>query len=210
MSETTKRKPLIEGKIDRAHPRSDKCPFPLAFSHRRVRHPTAKRTAVLLTVAVLAAATWAADLRVNLTESLPPGVYRAVAADFRPGALVSVCLPDDLAALAKERGYGKPGPCPGGIAPLLKRIAAMPGDTVVVSNAGLAVNGEPIPRTARRERDSHGRPIPRIAEGDYAVSEGELWLVANHRARSWDSRYFGPLEPARIIAGMRPVVTWSD
>jgi conjugative transfer signal peptidase TraF len=142
----------------------------------------------------------------NLTDSLPMGLYRAVPDSPTHGSLVSVCLPDDLAALAKDRGYGRPGSCPGGIAPLLKRIVAIPGDTVLITESGLTVNDAPIPNTTRLVRDSEGREIPMIEVGTYQTVQGELWLIANHSTRSWDSRYFGAIPMDRVQSVMRPLL----
>lgn len=61
-------------------------------------------------------------LAVNLTPSLPRGLYRVTSLDVRRGALVTFCLPPEL---ARRQGIAKwiaPGRCPGGKAPLCKRI----------------------------------------------------------------------------------------
>jgi type IV secretory pathway protease TraF len=67
---------------------------------------------------------------VNLTPSLPRGLYRVTRLDIRPGALVTFCLPPEL---VRRHGVGKwiaPGRCPGGKAPLCKRISLVgPGRT---------------------------------------------------------------------------------
>lgn len=148
-------------------------------------------------------------IRFTWTASLPPGLYRTVDAPLTHGVLVSVCLPDTLIDTAWDRGYGNPGFCPGGLAPLLKEVAAMPGDTVRVESSGLTVNGIPITRTQRRDLDSEGRPIPMIKVGIYTVGDSELWLISNYRSRSWDSRYFGPLHSDRVQSVMQPLLVWN-
>lgn len=149
-------------------------------------------------------------IRFTYTDSLPMGLYRSVTGVPTRGALVSICLPSELAGMAKERGYGRPGRCPGGLAPLLKRVVAMPGDSVLVTDAVLTVNAVEIPNTARIRHDSQGRAIPMIETGIYRTGENELWLIANHSARSWDSRYFGPLPLDRLQSVMQPLITWSN
>src|SRR5258708_39776671 len=75
-----------------------------------------------------------AGLRLNLTGSLPVGLYVAARAAPVRGALVLVCLPSEVAAFARARGYvPRGGACPGGIVPIGKPIVAMPGDTVTVT-----------------------------------------------------------------------------
>lgn len=62
-------------------------------------------------------------LAINLTPSLPRGLYRVTRIEMRPGALVTFCLPPEL---VRRHNLGKwiaPGRCPGGKAPLCKRIA---------------------------------------------------------------------------------------
>src|SRR6266702_3779142 len=46
-----------------------------------------------------------AGLRLNLTGSLPVGLYVAAGAAPVRGALVLVCLPPEVAAFARARGY---------------------------------------------------------------------------------------------------------
>lgn len=144
------------------------------------------------------------------TDSLPMGLYRSVTGVPTRGALVSICLPDDLYILAKERGYGRPGRCPGGIAPLLKQVVAMSGDSVSVTDSGLTVNGIEIPNTARMHHDSQGRSIQMIDAGIYRTGNNELWLIANHSTRSWDSRYFGPITLGQVQSVMQPLIAWSN
>lgn len=149
-------------------------------------------------------------IRFTYTDSLPIGLYRSVPGIPTRGALVSICLPDDLSSLAKERGYGRPGRCPGDIAPLLKQVVAMPGDAVSVTDAGLTVNGIEISNTSRIHHDSQGRAIQMIDTGIYQTGNNELWLIANHSTRSWDSRYFGPIPMDQVQSAMQPLITWED
>jgi type IV secretory pathway protease TraF len=62
---------------------------------------------------------------INLTPSLPRGLYRVTRLRVRPGAVVTFCLPPEI---ARRRDLGKwiaPGRCPGRKAPLSKRIVAI-------------------------------------------------------------------------------------
>jgi len=61
-------------------------------------------------------------LAVNLTPSLPRGLYRVTSLKVRPGALVTFCPPPELIRRYDLAKWIPPGRCPGGRAPLCKRI----------------------------------------------------------------------------------------
>lgn len=151
----------------------------------------------------------AIGLRICTTPSLPVGVWRAVDAPVVRGVVVLVCLPEPTATLASSRGYIGAGQCPDGRQPLGKSVLAIRGDTVSVSDAGLALNGRPLPRTTRLPRDSEGRALPRVAAGIYVVRAGDIWLVAPDHRRSFDSRYFGPVPTGNVRSTLRPVMVWE-
>jgi conjugative transfer signal peptidase TraF len=120
--------------------------------------------------------------------------------------VVVLCLPPGPGTrLALRRGYIGPGVCPGGTEPLLKPVAAIAGDVVRVTAAGIVVNGMPVPNTAALARDSAGRPLQPVAIGTYPVQPGEVWLLSSLAANSFDSRYLGPVPVAGIRGLARPV-----
>jgi conjugative transfer signal peptidase TraF len=150
----------------------------------------------------------AAGLRVNASASMPWGLWRVAAteAPFERGEIVSVCPPDGAAIReAARRGYLPAGPCPGGYEPLVKPVAAIAGDLVKITAAGVAVNGEPMADTAQLGEDSAGRPLQPIPAGTYRVPAGAVWLLSGHDPRSFDSRYFGAVPAANIQGIARPV-----
>ena len=120
----------------------------------------------------------------------PPGQYDAVDAawalagaalqgSIARGAVVSLCPPDnDVFRKAMRRGYITSGVCPGGYEPLLKPVAAISGDVVSVTAAGIAVNGIPVANTAALAQDECGphaaaaaaRPLPGFAGRTYGSS----------------------------------------
>jgi conjugative transfer signal peptidase TraF len=171
------------------------------------RLPIALALGVTLTgLALLGAG--AAGLRVNATASMPRGLWRVApaAGPIRRGAIVSLCLPQGpLLRLALRRGYLGAGPCPGGAEPLLKPVAAIAGDTVRITPAGIAVNGAPLPNSAARKQDSAGRPLSPMPSGTYRVAPGAVWVVSSHAGRSFDSRYFGPVPVSDVRGTARPL-----
>lgn len=135
---------------------------------------------------------FAAGLRVNVTASVPRGLYLLCPGTPGRGEYAAFCLSGEFAALAKERGYLQAGSCPSGLRPLLKRVAALPGDVVNVSALTL------------RATDSQGRPLPSILHSG-PVPAGMALLLADHPG-SFDGRYFG-LVPLDSLQRVRPLFT---
>jgi len=121
-----------------------------------------------LTVAIVIAAN-AFDLRVNTTVSMPIGLYREVPRQLERDAWVIFCLPKEPARLGRERGYLRRGSCPDGSQELVKEIAAVPGDCVALSRAGLTVNSHAVPGTAIQAVDRSGRALPHAPFGRDAL-----------------------------------------
>lgn len=147
-------------------------------------------------------------LRINTTGSAPLGVYRyRRPADLTRGQLVAICLPVAVSELGLIRGYLPAGDCPGGGSPILKRVVALPSDTVELQETLLAVNGSVIDRTPLRAVDSRGRPLEHARLGRHVVRENEVWVLGVYPDRSWDSRYFGPIPVQGIMGSATPLFT---
>ena len=148
---------------------------------------------VLSWVALVLLLCWNAGLRVNLTPSLPQGVYIVRPGTPGKGDLVAFCLEGAFADLARERGYLVAGSCPSGLRPLLKRIAGLPGD---------AIPGDLFIRSV----DSRGRLMPSaLPEG---VIPPGMALVLADLPGSFDSRYFG-LVPLDALQRVEPVFVFN-
>jgi len=154
-------------------------------------------------------------LRLNISSSLPLGVYQAnlnrVNGSPSRGTLVLFCLPDSPAMrMANQRSYLGAGPCPGRTLPLLKPVIAVAGDTVIIQAEGVKVNSEAwLPHSQRLSQDSQGRVIQGMPKGIYRVKADEVWVLSTYSARSFDSRYFGPIPENDIQATVKPVITGS-
>ena len=169
--------------------------------------------AFLIAGAVLAGGDYAhtAGYRLNTTPSLPMGLWRQTSTApvrLARGQVVTFCPPATASfELGHHRGYIAPGGCPSGLELMMKPIAALPGDTVTVSTAGIAVDGTPIANSRPLSHDDEGRPLLAMAVGTYTVPAGEMWLVSSFNPRSYDSRYFWPVPIAAVRARVHPVLT---
>jgi conjugative transfer signal peptidase TraF len=162
----------------------------------------------LASAVALLAAGKLAGLRLNLTGSLPVGLYATAKGASARGALVLVCLPPRVAAFASARGYvPRGGACPGALVPIGKRILAITRDTVAVTPTGLVVNGVPVPNSQALATDRKGRPLPALAVGRYPVGQDEIWVVSSYSRRSFDSRYFGSVRVTDIRNRLLPLWT---
>ncbi len=151
---------------------------------------------------------WLAGLRLNLTGSLPVGLYVISPSLPVRGALVLACLPAQVAAFAHARGYVPRGEeCPNGVAPIGKPVAAIAGDTVAVTPAGLVVNGVAVPNSQPLATDRKGRPLSRMRVARWVVESGTIWIVSSYSRFSFDSRYFGPIEVRHVRATLQPLWT---
>lgn len=149
--------------------------------------------------------------RINLTPSMPLGIWRQVD-HLEKGMPATFCLPKTEAGVNRmivERQYLPVGECANGFAPLLKYVAATPGDIVDIDMNVVKVNGRPIPNSATLVRDREGRSMAFIPRGRYAVGHSEYWFIAIDRKNSLDSRYFGAIPAAFVLHAMKPVVTFS-
>lgn len=127
----------------------------------------------------------------NGSASAPTGLYLVTAAgNPARGDRVAARLPAPWRALAARRHY-----LPANV-PLIKRIAALPGDEVCESDNRITVNGDVA--ALRLRRDGAGRPMP-AWHGCRRLGAGDVLLLAAHAA-SFDGRYFG-LSQRRDILG---------
>jgi conjugative transfer signal peptidase TraF len=136
----------------------------------------------------------------NVSESVPIGLYRV-----RPigrlsvTQLVAVQPPEPLATFLAEGGY-----LPRDI-PLLKRVLALPGQTVCRDRLTVAVDNIEVGEA--RERDGRGRPLP-VWQGCRVIAEGEVFLMNWQSADSLDGRYFGVLPTSAIVGRAEPL--WTE
>jgi type IV secretory pathway protease TraF len=80
--------------------------------------------------------------------------------------------------------------------PLVKRVAAAPGDRVCATRETIFVNGRLA--ALRRLRDPSGRPMPWWS-GCRVLRQGELFLLSPDTPDAFDGRYFGISGSSQIV-----------
>jgi conjugative transfer signal peptidase TraF len=133
----------------------------------------------------------------NVSSSAPVGLYSVMpGATVMPGTMVLGWPPQAVRQLAARRGY-----LPANV-PLLKRVAAGPGDTICAVGRGIMVNGVRV--ATRHDNDKHGRPLPRWT-GCRTLRLDEFLLLMTGHPDSFDGRYFG-VSKARDVIGTARLV----
>lgn len=136
----------------------------------------------------------------NVSASAPVGLYAIEPARrLEVTDLLAIKPPPALARFLVERGYVGAG------APLMKRVAALPGQEVCRNDRTIIVDS--VAYGEALERDHMGRPLP-VWHGCRRIAQGELFLMNFDVPDSLDGRYFGPL-PASIVIG-RAVPLYTD
>jgi conjugative transfer signal peptidase TraF len=164
-----------------------------------------RKAAAIVVAIVTLAPPIAANVTINTTASLPRGAWINTGdlSPARAGDVVLICPPAD----AQTRRYVGAGYCPGRLLPLLKPVAAVAGDLVRTGPSGITVNGRTIPNSAPMAQDGSNRPLTAYPFGTYRVRPGMVWLISSYNSKSFDSRYFGPLDAGGVERKERPLLT---
>jgi conjugative transfer signal peptidase TraF len=138
----------------------------------------------------------------NASKSVPIGLYQLQSAGgLAVTDLVAVQPPEPLATFLDLNGY-----LPIGV-PMLKRVLALPGQTVC--RKGLAISVDAIDMGDALSRDSRGRPLP-VWQGCRVVGAHELFLMNWQSGDSLDGRYFGLVPHSSVIGKALPVWTREE
>jgi len=84
----------------------------------------------------------------------------------------------------------------------IKRIIAMPGDSLRIDHGRVYVNGKRLPESYVPTRFEDDR-----SESEMVLPPNEYWVMGDHRSISSDSRDFGPVD-RRLIYGKAVFVYW--
>lgn len=135
----------------------------------------------------------------NASASAPMGLY-ALHRDsaLAVGNWVLVKPPTRLQLWLTERRYLAPS------VPLVKRVAALSGQTVCRRDRLITIDGIAIAPARTYDRD--GRPLP-VWQGCQLLTETQVFPMTWDEPDSLDGRYFGPLARAAIVGRLTPVWT---
>lgn len=148
--------------------------------------------------------------RVNTTSSIPVGLYWRVNQAVGKGAYVMFCPPQvQVFEQAKQRGYIGSGICPGGYGYMMKRVLGTTNDHIEVGVDGVRVNGRLLNLSMPLVTDGSARPMPRFQSDRYVLSEYQLLLMGDLNAKSFDGRYFGPVQRGQVKEVIVPLITWD-
>jgi conjugative transfer signal peptidase TraF len=171
----------------------------IATRRERVRRARIAVTAAIAAVPCVATLTVRPPtlLLWNASASTPRGLYRVhPGAAFDRGDSVVARLAEPYRSMAARRGY-----LPRGV-PLVKRIAAVPGDRVCAQGAMVSINGKMA--VVRKSLDALGRALPAWSGcRDLGASE---YLLLGDSPWSFDGRYFGATDKRDMIG--RAVLLW--
>ena len=139
------------------------------------------------------------NLYVNLTSSLPRGVYQLF-----PGGKIArgdVVLVVELDEIGVDRAL-----CP--YRGLLKQAAAFGGDTIDSDGKYILVNGRRLPYSDLFTRDKYGKDLPQ-QKYPYIVPNGAVYLTSQHKY-GYDSRYYGPISIEHIAGKARLLFSFPN
>jgi signal peptidase I len=91
---------------------------------------------------------------------------------------------------------------------LVKRVIALPGQTIYSSGNSIYVNGRLLAEPYLPSVDPLGPPIA-SPQHPYRVPAGEFYVLGDYRTDSCDSRYWGPIEGSSIV-GKVVLLLWHD
>ncbi|WP_419783938.1 conjugative transfer signal peptidase TraF [Maridesulfovibrio sp.] len=143
--------------------------------------------------------------RINLTDSMPHGIYQIVPGKPGRGDLVTFSLSEDnpYFQISLERHYLGLN----GNRPLLKILAGLPGDSIEITASGVRINSELLPRTQAKISDHHGRQLPIFLKSTVIPSAKGLAL-STYTENSFDGRYFGLVDMDQMRRVI-PVLTFK-
>ncbi|MGA7178230.1 MAG: S26 family signal peptidase [Thiobacillaceae bacterium] len=150
---------------------------------------------------------WVLGYRINFSASVPVGLWQvhAPSGPLQQGDYVSFCAP------VAWYPFLQPGDCPNGAKPFLKQVAGVPGDRVVVTDAGVRINGRTLADSIPLARAiSMDVSLPQWREA-MVLPRDSYWVYGTGwPRRSFDSRYWGPLPRSRILSIAQPILVWAS
>jgi signal peptidase I len=90
------------------------------------------------------------------------------------------------------------------VSDLVKRVIALPGETISLSDGRVYINGhvlpEPwLPAVVQTETYPGPSSAPYALHNPYKVPAGDVYVMGDNRTASCDSRYWGPVAESTIV-----------
>jgi type IV secretory pathway protease TraF len=90
------------------------------------------------------------------------------------------------------------------IRPVAQANRCTSGDTVTVSEAGIAINGKLLSEFKAIPQGCNRAAHASSPAGTYPVLPGTVWVISSYNRFSFDSRYFGPIHLDERVQYAKP------
>ena len=140
-------------------------------------------------------------LYLNVSESLPLGLYLKISGEnYQRGDYIVYEPTEEVKTIIIKNGWGD------GKRTFLKKVGAIAGDSYSIDEETLKFEaaGKYIGQVC--EMDTAGNKLPRL-RGKFKVKEGNV-LPVTMNSRSFDGRYTGEIAVKSIKTRVIPILTW--
>lgn len=182
----------------------------VSFNKNRFRNVAVLSIAVFSFALAVGAAFYCSGFRINLTPSLPVGIWKINEqfTEIKKGDIVWFAPTKAIAQFGIKRNYlVETRGCENNCIPLIKQVYGLPGDTFGFDNDLIRINDHQIENAKRRQTDSQGRPMPKLSDG--RVPQDHLFVLTLN-SHSFDSRYYGTIPIKNVEGTATPVLTWKN
>ncbi|MFL1616180.1 hypothetical protein GHT89_16410 [Acinetobacter baumannii] len=141
---------------------------------------------------------------INITDSLPPGLYSLSSSKTLMRDNLIVFCPNLNDQTVQYLRVSDPATrflrrCEQKVISFTKPIGAVEGDTVKVTDKSIFINGQHSVDFLPNKK------LPHVAPGTYTVKPGTVWVISKYNPLSFDSRYFGAISVDQIIGNAKPL-----
>ena len=179
-----------------------------AYISAPIRREPSNRTISIIAIVILCS---------YLLNGYNRHAFRAYVAEpfFLPtGAMKPTLLPGDRLFVRKTRQYvPKRGDVVAFKSPkdsnitYIKRVAALPGETLEIKNKILYIDGQKVQHPALQDIESPARDYVGMEAEPYRVPENNIFVIGDNSADSHDSRAFGAI-PLSDVIGKAYKIYW--
>ncbi len=147
-------------------------------------------------------------LAINLTESLPRGLYVEDTNQINYNEIIKFCLPEEISEKVNAQLYIPDGFCENGSSGLLKLVLGMEGDSISIENDIIHVKRQDKNFSIalhKKEYSKKGNKLLSFLE-EGIIPKGKLFVYTPHKD-SFDSRYYGLIDK-ETVTPMREFITF--